>query len=96
MLRDDFDRLAAGFFGAAGFFAVLLRDAPAVDDFARVGVDFLAVLRFGAARFAAGRFAVDRFAGELRAPLLLLELAAEEPLLVLALPSIDHLPVMTR
>jgi len=76
--------------------AALLRDAPAVDEDARVDVDFLAVLRFGAARFAADRFAVDRFAGDLRAPLLRLELAADEPLLVLALPSIDHLPVMTR
>jgi len=96
VLREDFERLAVGFLGAADLFAALLRDAPAVDDFARVDAAFLALLRFGAERLAAGRFAVDRFADDLRAPLLRLDPDEDEEVLVLALPSIDHLPDMTR
>jgi hypothetical protein len=88
--RVPFDRLAAGFF-AAGLRAAVLREAPAVEDFARVEADFFAVLLF-----AAERFAVERFADVLRAPPLERAEPDEEPELVLAVPSTDHLPVMTR
>ena len=99
MLREREDVLrdfaAPVDFFAAGLRAAEARLVPALDDFARVDVAFFAVLRL----------AVERFAVDLRAPpaffaaLLRLdpdddaELPAE---LVLAFPSIDHLPDITR
>jgi hypothetical protein len=87
VLRRGFAALVERF--AAGFRAVDARPAPALADFARVEAAFFAV-----ARLAVDRFAVERLAAGLGdAPLL-----REEPELVLALavPSIDHLPDMTR
>jgi len=73
---------------AAGLRAVDERLAAAPEDFARAA-GFFAVLRF-----ALERFAVERFADALRAPLLR-DVAAElDP--ALALPSIVHLPLITR
>ena len=92
---DDFaappvDRFAVERF-AAGLRAADARLAPP-DDFARDAVDFLAV-DLPAVDF---RAVVFRPAG-LRAPLLRDADDDElEPLLALALPSIDHLPLMTR
>lgn len=86
-------------FFAAGLRAAEERLVPPLDDLARVEVD-LAVLRL-----AVERFAVDRFAEGLRAPpdlfAALLRLEPDDdpelpPELELAVPSIDHLPVMTR
>ena len=69
-----------------------LRDAVLLADFARVVLAFFAVLRL-----AVDRFAVERLAVDFRAPLLRLEPEDDPELeLVLALPSIDHLPVITR
>lgn len=76
---------------ATGVRAVDDRLLPPVDVLARVPVDFFAVLRFAVERFAA-----ERLAAGLRAPPLARADPVEEPLLVLALVSIDHLPVMTR
>jgi hypothetical protein len=77
---------------AAGFRAADERLAAAPEDFARVDVDFFAVLRFGALRFAVERLAVD-----LRAPLLRADVERDElPELAVALPSIVHLPLITR
>jgi hypothetical protein len=79
----------------AGLRAADERLVPPLDDFARVEVGFFAVLRL----------VVERFADDLRVPPDFLAAlprldADEEPELpaelVLALPSIDHLPVMTR
>jgi hypothetical protein len=69
---------------AAGLLAVDDRLLLA-DLFARLVLAFFAVLRF----------AVERLAEDLRAPLLREE-PDEEPELALALPSIVHLPVITR
>jgi len=79
---------------AAGLRAADERLAPEDEDFARVEVDFLAVLRLAVPRFAVERFAVERFAVDLRVPLL----RVDEPELVpaLALPSTLHLPDITR
>jgi len=72
---------------AAGLRAVDERVLVAVDVLAREAVEFFAVLRL----------AVDRLTAGLRAPLLRADDEAEaEPLLVVALPSIVHLPVITR
>jgi hypothetical protein len=92
-LREDFARVAAGFFAAVDFFAALLRVAPAVEDFARDEVDFFAAERLAAGRLAVDRLAVERLAG-LRAPPPRLE--PDDPELELALASIDHLPDITR
>ena len=95
LLRDFADPVA---FFAAGLRAVEERLVPPLDDLARVEVDFLAGLRLAVERFAAERFAVvlrappDRFA----APRLDPEELELPPEVALALPSIDHLPVMTR
>lgn len=88
LLLPGFVRLAAGFF-PVDFLAVVAPEAPPADDLARVVLAFFAVLRF----------AVERLAADFRAPLLRLD--AEDgfdvpPELALALPSIVHLPVMTR
>jgi len=77
--------LRAAVFLAVGLRAVADRVLLAVGALARELVDFFAVLRF----------AVERLAVDLRAPPALAD-ADAEPLLVLALPSIVHLPVMTR
>jgi len=80
----------------AGFFAAPLVAALAgVEALARVAVDLRAPPLFAAVRFAVLRFAVERFAVERLAAGLR---AAEPPELVvaLALPSIDHLPDITR
>jgi hypothetical protein len=95
-LRDREDVLR-GFAAPADFFAAGLRAVderllPPPDDLARDALDFFAVLRL----------AVDRLADDLRAPLDFfaapprLEPEDDEPELALALPSIDHWPVMTR
>jgi len=86
---------------AAGFRAVEDRLAATPEDFARVEVDFFALLRFGVLRFAVERFAVERLAVERLAADLRALLRAdverdEPPELALALPSIVHLPDMTR
>ena len=97
LLRDDF---------AAPPLAVLPRElddalraplervAPDVEDLAREGVDFFGVLRFAVERLAVERLAVERFGFEA----LLREDDEDEDELVpaLALPSIDHLPDITR
>jgi hypothetical protein len=88
LVLRGFARLAAGFF-ATDFLAVVVREAPPVDDLARVLLAFFAVLRL----------ALEPLAADFRAPLL--RLGAEDgfdvpPELALALPSIVHLPVMTR
>ena len=83
------ERFAAERFAAA-FLAGDLREAPLLADFERVVLAFFAVLRL-----AAGRLAVERFADVLRAPPLREE-ADDEPELALALPSMLHLPVITR
>ena len=97
LLRDDF---------AAPPLAVLPRElddalraplervAPEVEDLAREAVDFFGVLRFAVERLAVERLAVERFGFEA----LLREDDEDEPELVpaLALPSIDHLPDITR
>lgn len=94
--RERVDALR-GFGAAADFFAAGLRAAderllPLLDDLARAAAGF-----FVAPRFAVERFAVDPLADDLRAPpWLRVEPDEEPPELVLALPSIDHLPVMTR
>jgi hypothetical protein len=77
------ERFAAERF-AAGFVAVDDRLLSA-DVFARLVLVFFAVLRF----------AVERLVDDLRAPPLRDE-PDEEPELALALPSIVHLPVITR
>jgi len=90
---------------AAGLRAVEERLAAAPEDFARVGVDLFAVLRFGVLRLAVERFAVERLAVgrlavDLRGPLRADDERDAErdepPELPLALPSIVHLPDMTR
>jgi len=86
---------------AAGLRAVDARLLAPADDVARVDPDVFAVLRLAVERLAVERFAVDRFAVDrlaldLRAPPPAPDDDADEPLLVLALPSIDHLPVITR
>jgi hypothetical protein len=75
-------------FFAAGLRAVVERLAPLLDDFVREALVFFAVLRL-----AVLRLAVERLADDLGAPL-----GRDEPELVLALvlPSIVHLPDMTR
>jgi len=83
-----FARLAVGFF-AVDFLAAVVLEALPADDLARVVLAFFVVLRF----------AVERLAADFRAPLLRLD--AEDgfdapPELALALPSIVHLPVITR
>jgi hypothetical protein len=75
---------------AAALRGVEERLAPALEDFARVAVDFFAVLRF-----AVERFAVERLALDLRVPPLRAEDEAEL-VPALALPSTVHLPDMTR
>jgi len=85
VLRLRAGDLRAVVFLAAGLRAVDDRVLLAVGALARELVDFFAVLRF----------AVERLAVDLRAPPALAD-ADAEPLLVLALPSIVHLPVMTR
>jgi hypothetical protein len=87
VLRRGFAALVERF--AAGFRPVDARPAPALADFARVEVAF-----FAAVRLAVDRFAADRFAAGLRAAPLVRDDA--EPELALALPSIVHLPDMTR
>ena len=79
---------------AAGLRAVDERVAAALEDFAR-DAGFFGVLRLAVERFAVERFAVDRLAAGLRAELRDVD---DEPELVpvLALPSIDHLPDITR
>ena len=75
---------------AAGLRAVDARVAPAPDDFARLDVDFFAPVL---------RDAVAFLADDLRAPPLLDERDEDPelpPELALALPSIVHLPDMTR
>ena len=57
----------------------------------RVEVDFFVVARFGVARFA-----VERFAGDLRAPPRRVDDDEAERVRALALPSVVHLPDMTR
>jgi hypothetical protein len=82
---------------------------PALDDLARDAVDFVPLLRDDAERelFAAlplDRLAVERDPDDLRVPVDRLELPLpradevpdEPPLLLLADPSIDHLPDITR
>ena len=92
MLRDFAAPLD---FFAAGLRAAEARLVPPLDDLARVDVAFFAVVRL-----AVERFAVDfRALPDLFAALLLLDPdddAELPPELVLALPSIDHLPVITR
>jgi hypothetical protein len=89
--------LLRGFFAApVELFAAGLRDAvdraaPAVLAFARDPVAFFAVLRLAVERLAVLRAPVD-----LRVVPSLVEERVEEPELALALPSIDHLPDMTR
>lgn len=85
-------------FFAAGFLAVGLRAADERlapdEDFDREVLAFFAVLLF-----AVERLAVERLAADFRAPLLRLEADDDfvaPPELALALPSIVHLPVMTR
>ena len=75
--------LRAGFFAAA-LVAVFGR----AEALARVDVAFFAVARLAVLRFAVERFAPGRLAAGLR--------DVELPELALALPSIDHLPDITR
>jgi len=80
---------------AAGLRAGDERLAPPLDDFARVEADFFAVLRLAVEPFADDLLALPDFLAVL--PRLDRDEEAElPPELVLALPSIDHLPVMTR
>ena len=79
---------------AAGLAAVE-RPVPPVEDFARDAVDFFAVERFAVPRFAVERAAVERLAVDLRPPVRA-DPEDVEPLFVLVLVSIDHLPVITR
>jgi hypothetical protein len=84
------DFLAAGRFAAAGFEAPALRGADVV--FALLAVERLAAgLRRAAALRAGLRAAVERVAEPVEEALALLR----PPLLVLADPSIDHLPDST-
>ena len=80
---------------AAGLRAVLVRAAPIPDCLARLPVDFFALLLF-----AVDDLAVERLAAVLRTPLFLaappLRPVDDDPELVLAVASIDHLPDMTR
>ena len=73
----------------AGFFAAALVAAfGRAEALARVDVDFFVVARLAVLRLAVERFAAGRLAAGLR--------DAELPELALALPSIDHLPDITR
>ncbi|HVM21744.1 MAG TPA: hypothetical protein VM308_00385 [Sphingomicrobium sp.] len=91
MLRFAVERLAAG------LRAVAERLAAAPDVFARPVPDLLAVVLLAVERFAVERLAGERFAEVLRAPLLRAPEADEPPLEpALALPSIVHLPDITR
>ena len=88
---------------AAGLRAAEERLAAAPEDFERVEVDLVAALRFGALRLAVDRveverLAVERLAVDFRAPPLRAEVDREvdPPELAVALPSIVHLPDMTR
>ena len=105
LLPRDREDLARGFardavdFLAVDLRALLLRAGPADEDFARVVLAFFAVARFAVLHLAVERLAVERLAVDLRAPLLRVEPDDDpelEPELALALPSIDHLPVITR
>jgi hypothetical protein len=89
VLRAGFDAAVERL--AAGLRAVDARAVRLVDDFARAEAGFFAVLRFAVERFADERVVVD-----LRAPVPRPDADADEPLLALVLPSIDHLPVITR
>jgi hypothetical protein len=73
--------------GAEALRAPVERLAPDADDFARVEVDFFAV---------PVREPVDFLAEDFRVPPLPLEERDDDPELALALPSIVHLPDMTR
>ena len=88
-MRAGFEAVAERL--AAGLRAVDARAAVPADDLARLGAAFLAVLRL-----AVERLAVDRLAAVLRPPPLRADPEEVEPLLVLALDSMDHLPVITR
>jgi hypothetical protein len=94
-LLRDLDAPPDGFFADEVLRAPLLRDEAAPDDFARLVPDLLALLF--------EREAVDREPDDLarepldfRAPPLPPAPDEAEPELALALPSIDHLPVITR
>jgi hypothetical protein len=79
---------------AAGLRAALLRAAPAPDDFAREEDAFFAVRLFVVDAFAVERLAPDALPPlDFLAPLLRED---EDAVLVLALPSIVHLPDITR
>jgi len=92
-LRVPVERFAAGF-------AVPARAVPAPADLARVPADFFALLRFAVEAVPVERLAVERLAAVLRPPLFLaavpLRADEDEPALVPALASIDHLLDMTR
>jgi hypothetical protein len=103
LVRRERDDVLRDFAGPAGFLAAGLRAADerllALEDFAREVLAFFAVPLFAAERLAVDRFAVERLAVDFREPLLRVELDddfAVPPELALALPSIVHLPVMTR
>jgi hypothetical protein len=76
---------------AAGLRAVDARDVPLDDDFVRAAAGFFAV-----PRLAVEALPVERLAVDLRAPPLRTAPDADEALLAPALPSIDHLPLITR
>jgi hypothetical protein len=80
---------------AAGLRSVDERLLPD-EDFARVAVAFFVVLRLAVDFFAVDFFAVERLAEDLRAPPLRAEDDAPEVVLALEVPSIVHLPVITR
>ena len=101
VLREDFAAPLARF--AVEVLRAPVEVDPAPEDFARVDEDFLAAPLERDELLAApplDRFAVEVEAEDLRAPLdrpaLLRGADEDEPELVLALPSIDHLPDMTR
>ena len=94
MLRDDFARPVERF--VAGLRTALLRAAPVLDDFARDDDAFFAVRLFAVDALAVERLAPEALLAPLDflAPLLRDEELDAAP--VLALPSIVHLPDITR
>jgi hypothetical protein len=99
VLRDDFARPVDRF--AAGLRAAVLRELPALDDFAREDEAFFAVLRFAVDALAVEREELAREPDALLRPVdffapPLLRDEELEPAPAPALPSIDHLPDITR